>query len=59
MKTKKSMCAVRPGVGLAKSSKNPTPEDVKNTASKNRSRASHGMVLQIPPELQILPDFAK
>jgi hypothetical protein len=45
------MCAARPGAGLAKSSKNPTPENVKNTAVKNCNRASHGMMRQIVPEL--------
>jgi hypothetical protein len=51
MKTKKTMCAVRPGFGLAKSSKNPTPENVKKTACKNCNRASHGILSQILPEL--------
>jgi hypothetical protein len=45
------MCAIRPGFGLAKSSKNPTPENVKKTACKNCSRASHGILSQILPEL--------
>jgi hypothetical protein len=49
VKTKKSMCAVRPGVGLARSSRKPTPENVKNTASRNcnlarRGRASQGLL---------------
>jgi hypothetical protein len=51
MKTKKTMCTVRPGLGLAKSSKNPTPENVKKTAYKNCNRASHGILSQILPEL--------
>jgi hypothetical protein len=51
MKTKKTMCAVRPGVGLAKSSKNPTPVPVKKTASKNCNRVSHGILSQMLPEL--------
>jgi hypothetical protein len=51
MKTKKTMCAIRPGFGLAKSSKNPTPENVKKTACKNCNRASHGILPQILPEL--------
>jgi hypothetical protein len=51
MKTKKTMCAVRPGLGLAKSSKNPTPEPVKKTACKNCNRASHGILSQMLPEL--------
>jgi hypothetical protein len=51
MKTKKMMCTVRPGLGLAKSSKNPTPENVKKTAYKNCNRASHGILSQILPEL--------
>jgi hypothetical protein len=51
MKTKKTMCAIRPGLGLAKSSKNPTPENVKKTAYKNCNLASHLILSQILPEL--------
>jgi len=50
-KTKKTMCAIRPGLGLARSSKNQTPENVKKTAYKNCNRASHGILSQILPEL--------
>jgi len=52
MKTKKTMCRVRPGLGLARSSKNPTPENVKKTACKNCNRAAHGILSQILPELE-------
>jgi len=51
MKTKKTMCAIRPGLGLAKSSKKPTPENVKKTACKNCTRDSHAILSQILPEL--------
>jgi len=42
---------VRPGLGLAKSSKNPTPDPVKKTACKNCNRASRGILSQILPDL--------
>src|SRR5215469_16154304 len=51
MKTRKTICTIRPGLGLAKSSKNPTPDPVKKTACKNWDRASQGILSEILPAL--------
>jgi len=39
------------GLGLARSSKNPTPENVKKTAYKNCNRAPHGILSKFFPSL--------